>query len=67
MLFGGGIQGGIYGTNPNLVNLDSGDIRMQIDFRTVYSSIIRDWLGADQGKVIEGNYGDIAFTLPRTG
>ena len=67
MLFGGGIQGGIYGTNPNLTNLDSGDIRMQIDFRTVYSWIIRDWLGADPGKVIEGNYGNIAFTLPRAG
>jgi len=67
LLVGSGIQGGIYGTNPNLANLASGDIRMQIDFRTVYSSIIRDWLGADPGKVIEGNYGDIAFTLPRTG
>jgi uncharacterized protein (DUF1501 family) len=67
MLFGGRIQGGIYGANPSLTNLDSGDIRMQIDFRTVYSSIIRDWLGADPGKVIEGNYGDIPFTLPRTG
>jgi uncharacterized protein (DUF1501 family) len=67
LLFGGSIQGGIYGTNPDLANLDSGDLRMQIDFRTVYSSVIRHWLGADPGKIIEGNFGDVPFTLPRTG
>jgi uncharacterized protein (DUF1501 family) len=72
MLFGSKIQGGIYGTNPNLANLDNGDLRLQIDFRTVYSSLIRDWLGADPSKVIEGNFGDIPISvlrppLPRTG
>jgi uncharacterized protein (DUF1501 family) len=66
-LIGGGIKGGIYGNNPDLANLDSGDLRMQTDFRSVYASVIRYWLGADPSRVIEGNFGDMQFTLPRTG
>jgi uncharacterized protein (DUF1501 family) len=67
LLIGGNIKGGIYGNNPDLSNLDNGDLRMQTDFRAVYASVIRYWLGADPSKVIEGNFGDIRFTLPRTG
>jgi uncharacterized protein (DUF1501 family) len=67
MLFGANIKGGIYGADPNLSNLDNGDLRMQIDFRSVYASVIHNWLGADPSRVIEGNFGDIPFTLPRTG
>lgn len=67
MLIGGNIKGGIYGANPNLTNLDSGDLRMQVDFRSVYGSVIGNWLGADPSKVLDGNYGDIPFTLPKTG
>ena len=66
-LIGGNIKGGIYGANPSLTNLDNGDLRMQVDFRSVYASVIRNWLGADPAKVLEGNFGDIPFTLPRTG
>jgi uncharacterized protein (DUF1501 family) len=66
-LIGGNIKGGIYGANPSLTNLDNGDLRMQVDFRSVYASVIRNWLGADPSKVLEGNFSDIPFTLPKTG
>jgi uncharacterized protein (DUF1501 family) len=66
-LIGGNIKGGIYGANPSLSNLDNGDLRMQVDFRSVYASVIRNWLGADPSKVLEGSFSDIPFTLPKTG
>jgi uncharacterized protein (DUF1501 family) len=66
-LIGGNIKGGVYGNNPSLTDLDQGDLRMQTDFRAVYASVLRNWLGADPGKVIEGNWGDIQFALPKTG
>jgi uncharacterized protein (DUF1501 family) len=66
-VLGGGIKGGIYGNNPNLTDLENGDLRMQTDFRTIYASVIRNWLGADPGKVLEGSWGDVKFTLPKTG
>ncbi len=54
--FGGkGVIGGIYGGQPDLVNLlagnQGGNLRHQIDFRAVYSVILRDWLGADPEQI----------------
>jgi hypothetical protein len=50
--FGGqGVIGGVYGGQPNLANLVSGNqggnLQHQVDFRAVYSVILRDWLGVD--------------------
>ncbi len=66
-LVGGNIKGGVYGNNPDLSNLDQGDLRMQTDFRAVYSSVLRNWLGADPSKIVDGNYSNIPFTLAKTG
>ena len=66
-LIGGNIKGGVYGNNPNLADLDQGDLRMQVDFRSVYASVLRHWLGADPSKVLEGSYNDINFSLQQTG
>ena len=53
MTIGGSVQGGIYGTaanlqpgNPTLEN-NSGDVTWETDFRSVYASIIDNWLGAE--------------------
>ncbi len=46
MLFGGGIGNGISGTYQDLSNPDPfTDPVFSIDFRTVYATILRDWLG----------------------
>jgi uncharacterized protein (DUF1501 family) len=44
----GGLQGGV----PNLADLDDGDVRHQVDFRDVYASLLRDWLGVDPTAVL---------------
>lgn len=43
----------IYNESPDLVNLDEGgDLRYSIDFRNVYASLLRDWLGANDEVVL---------------
>lgn len=43
----------IYNEVPDLVNLDdNGDLRYSIDFRNVYASLLRDWLGANDEVVL---------------
>ncbi len=42
------VRGGLLGGNPNLSDLDgSGDIKFKLDFRQVYASVLRDFLGAN--------------------
>jgi uncharacterized protein (DUF1501 family) len=43
-LAGGKVKSGLVGKAPDLVNLDDGDLRMQVDFRQVYAAILDDWL-----------------------
>jgi uncharacterized protein (DUF1501 family) len=43
-LFGSRLKTELVGAHPSLTNLDQGDLRYQIDFRHVYSTILQDWL-----------------------
>ena len=49
LAFGAGINGGIFGNNPQLNQLDNnGNLNLQFDYRQIYSTIITDWLGLNQ-------------------
>lgn len=52
-LFGGCVSGSIFGTNPVVPDevVDQAGIPMEIDFRDVYASILRDWFGADETEI----------------
>lgn len=45
--FGVPVEHGIIGTNPDLENLDNGNLPMQHDFRQIYASVLQQWFGAD--------------------
>lgn len=51
---GPGVKGGVVGDPPDLANLVDGDPKFGIDFRSVYSTIIRDWVGGDPKPVLGG-------------
>jgi uncharacterized protein (DUF1501 family) len=59
-VIGGNNRGKIIGNNPNLSDLDNGDLKHQIDFRSVYASILKNKLNFDftkigiQNKALEG-------------
>jgi uncharacterized protein (DUF1501 family) len=58
MMFGSGLKGGVYGTNPNLNDLDNGNIRPQFDYRQVYTTVLSDWLGASNASITDSGLGD---------
>jgi len=43
-VIGGNNKGNVIGNNPNLEDLDNGDLKHEIDFRSVYASILKQQL-----------------------
>jgi uncharacterized protein (DUF1501 family) len=46
-IIGGSNQGKVLGNNPNLSDLDQGDLKYQIDFRSVYAALLKHKLVFD--------------------
>ena len=59
-LIGAGVQGGLYGDPPDLNNLDNGNLRHSIDFRSVYATIIERWVQADSKAILGSAYPTLA-------
>lgn len=52
-LLGGALKKpGIYNQTPNLLDLDNGDLKYQIDFRQLYATALNKWLKADDEKIL---------------
>lgn len=50
-IIGGNNKGTILGNNPNLSDLDNGDLKYEIDFRSVYASLLKEKLNFDYSKI----------------
>ncbi|MBU2913889.1 DUF1501 domain-containing protein [Reichenbachiella agariperforans] len=48
MMFGAGVNAGIYGTNPDL---DNHNVNMQFDYRQLYANLLHEWMGVDQSVI----------------
>ena len=56
-LFGKHVTGGFFGQPPSLTDLDDGNLRMTNDFRRVYATVIKEWLGYDDtAAVLKGRF-----------
>ena len=49
---GKGVNGGFYGQHPSLTDLDDGNMKMTTDFRRVYATMIKEWLGYDDTQLV---------------
>jgi uncharacterized protein (DUF1501 family) len=59
---GGKVKGGLYGQDPILSTLDdNGDLIFNIDFRSVYSTVIDGWLGGNSAQVLGSSYEHVGF------
>jgi uncharacterized protein (DUF1501 family) len=48
-VIGSGVNGGIFGNDPNLTDLEGpGNLKMQYDFRQLYASVLGQWFGASE-------------------
>ena len=55
-LMGGHVQGGLYGEDPSLEALQNGNLRYTVDFRSVYSTVLGNWMGAPVDEVLGMEY-----------
>jgi uncharacterized protein (DUF1501 family) len=55
-LAGGGVRAGIVGDAPRLLDLDAGDLKMTVDFRRVYATVLEDWLGLAHEPTLGGRF-----------
>ena len=62
ILIGDPLKGGIYGRAPSLTDLDStGNLKYQVDFRSVYQEILGGHLGADPKEILGGTFQKLGF------
>jgi uncharacterized protein (DUF1501 family) len=58
---GGSVQPGLYGTQPPLNRLDAGDLLYNVDFRSVYSTILSKWMQAPAAHVLGRDFPNLNF------
>ena len=59
---GSGVTGGLYGQQPRLDDLDDRrDLKVHVDYRSVYATVLEGFLGADARQVLGGNYEKLGF------
>jgi uncharacterized protein (DUF1501 family) len=56
ILAGPGVKAGVVGDTPSLLDLDEGDLKMVVDFRRVYATVLHDWLGLDPAVAVGGKF-----------
>jgi uncharacterized protein (DUF1501 family) len=54
-------KNGIYNGSPDLEHLDEGDVAHNIDFRSIYATIMKKWLKADDTKILGRYFDQLAF------
>ena len=59
-LFGSALQQGLLGRHPSLTDLDQGDLTYNVDFRSVYASVLQNWLDTPSKPIL----GQQFSTLP---
>jgi uncharacterized protein (DUF1501 family) len=57
-LAGPAIKGGVVGATPSLLDLDPEhrDLRRSLDFRQIYATVLKDWLGLPDQKTLGGRF-----------
>ncbi|MRG47730.1 DUF1501 domain-containing protein [Chitinophaga sp. SYP-B3965] len=61
-LIGGGLQQkGVLNEGPDLNNLQEGDLQYKVDFKNVYATLLKKWLGADDQAILKKQYEHLSF------
>lgn len=50
------VRPGVLNTHPSMNDLEDGDLRFNIDFRSIYTGVLQDWLRADARAVLGGSF-----------
>jgi uncharacterized protein (DUF1501 family) len=55
-LAGQSVLAGLSGERPQLMDLEDGDLKMTVDFRSVYATVLEDWLGLPSKTALAGTF-----------
>jgi uncharacterized protein (DUF1501 family) len=58
------VKGGLYGAYPSLNPSDQeegGNLKFNMDFRSVYSTILEEWLGLNPAPIVGGQFEKVRF------
>jgi uncharacterized protein (DUF1501 family) len=55
-LFGPSVKEGLVGKHPSLTDLDQGDLKYTMDFRSVYATILQNWLETPSKPILGGQF-----------
>lgn len=55
-LLGSPVKGGLYGSEPSLKDLDNGNLKFTTDFRSVYATVLEQYLNAPASDLLGGNF-----------
>lgn len=62
-LLGEKVNGGFYGQQPSLTDLDDGDLRQTTDFRDIYATLLDKVLTTDPGPILNDHPGRIDHAI----
>lgn len=62
ILMGGTVKKpGFFNADPDLENLQDGDLLHEIDFRQIYATLLEKWLGADSQEILNGQFSQLGL------
>lgn len=67
LLIGSAVKPGIHGTHPSLTDLDQGDLKFQVDFRSVYATVLEQWMGVASHAILGDRFPTAEILKPRAG
>lgn len=54
-------NGAVFNEAPNLTDLDEGDLKYTVDFRSIYATLLRNWLKADDVAILGRRFETLGF------
>jgi len=66
-LMGGPVTPGVHGAHPSLTDLDMGDLKFGTDFRSVYATVLEQWLGVKSDAILNGRFQTLDIVKPHVG
>jgi uncharacterized protein (DUF1501 family) len=60
-ILGGQVKSGIHSDYPSLTDLDNGDLKHQVDFRSVYATVLENWLQTNPTPILKKAFPKLGF------
>ena len=63
LVIGDAVKGGLYGEYPSLASesLLDGDLQFNNDFRSLYATLLENWMGLDSQPIVNGSFEKLDF------